>query len=232
MTIWSGWQLRQTLSMRTEDTWYSLTLTYHVPQTERLPIITGTSASQSTDHLGRFGQVIAEAPFPSPNYNHSSTPYTHLEDFSRETDYCHYLWGICFSIIRDDSIDIPNHFIRFFSYVEFYQKVFLGEISATKPSIPTSTPTMSQKDIITAILYEAVPIDPFLIVTPDETYMWIKSKPLDDWAINQLPRQLTPPPQYDIEDAVPTPCDCDVCTRSFNHYHFSYNLRRVETLGN
>ena len=22
--------------------------------------------------------------------------------------------------------------------------------------------------------------------TPDETYMWIKSEPLDDWAINQL----------------------------------------------
>ena len=128
--------------MRTEDTWYSLTLTYHMPQTERLQIITGTSAPQSTDHLGRFGQVIAEAPFPSPNYNHSSTPYAHLEDFSGETDYRHYLRGICFSIIRDDSIDIPNHFTRFFSYVEFYRKVFLGEISATKPLIPTPTPTV------------------------------------------------------------------------------------------
>ena len=31
--------------------------------------------------------------------------------------------------------------------------------------------------------------------TPDETYMRIKSEPLDDWAINQLPQQSTPPPQ-------------------------------------
>ena len=62
--------------------------------------------------------------------------------------------------------------------------------------------------------------------TPDKTYMRIKSEPLDDWAINQLPRQSTPPPQYDIEDAVPTPCDCDVCTCGFNHYGFSYDLRR------
>ena len=164
MTIWSSWQLRQTLNSRTEDTQYSLALTYHMHQTERLQIITRTSAPQSTDHLGRFGQVIMEAPFPSPNFNHSSTPYAHLEDFSGETDYRHFLQGIHFSIIRDDSIDIPNHFTRFFSYVEFYWKVFLGEISATKPLIPSPTPTMSQQDIITAIRYKAVPIDPFLIV--------------------------------------------------------------------
>ena len=56
--------------------------------------------------------------------------------------------------------------------------------------------------------------------TPDETYMRIKSEPLDDWAINQLPRQLTPLPQYDIEDAVQTPCDCIVCTHGFNRYGF------------
>ena len=68
------------------------------------------------------------------------------------------------SIKEDNSIDIPNHFTQFFSYIESYQKVFLGEISATKPSIPTPTPTMSQQDIIMAIRYEAVPIDPFLIV--------------------------------------------------------------------
>ena len=69
------------------------------------------------------------------------------------------------SIKEDDSI--PYHFTRFFSYVEFYRKkVFLSEISATKPSkpTPTITPTVSQQDIITAIHYEAVPIDPFLIV--------------------------------------------------------------------
>ena len=56
--------------------------------------------------------------------------------------------------------------------------------------------------------------------TPDETYTWIKSEPLDDWSINQLPRQSTPPPQYDIDDAVQTPCDCNVCTCSFNSYGF------------
>ena len=50
------------------------------------------------------------------------------------------------SIKEDDSIDIPNHFTQFFSYIEFYQKVFLGEISATKFSEPTPTnpPTVSQ----------------------------------------------------------------------------------------
>ena len=70
------------------------------------------------------------------------------------------------SIKEDNSIDIPNHFTQFFSYVKFYQKVFLGEISATKPfePTPTITPTVSQQDIITAIRYEAVLIDPFLIV--------------------------------------------------------------------
>ena len=56
--------------------------------------------------------------------------------------------------------------------------------------------------------------------TPDETYMQIKSEPLDDWAINQLPRQSTPPPQYNIDDAVATPCDCNVCTRGYNRYSF------------
>ena len=56
--------------------------------------------------------------------------------------------------------------------------------------------------------------------TPDETYMRIKSKLLDDWAINQLSQQSTPPPQYDIEDAVQTPCDCNICTHGFNRYSF------------
>ena len=34
--------------------------------------------------------------------------------------------------------------------------------------------------------------------TPDKTYEQIKSKPLDDWAINQLPQQLTPPPNMTL----------------------------------
>ena len=56
-----------------------------MPQTDRLQIITRTSAPQSVDHLGRYGNMIAEVPFPSPNYNHSSTPYTRPKDFSGVT---------------------------------------------------------------------------------------------------------------------------------------------------
>ena len=64
--------------------------------------------------------------------------------------------------------------------------------------------------------------------TPDKTYTRIKSEPLDDWAINQLLWQSTPPPQYDIEGAVATPCDCNVCTRGFNHYGFKAMNYEVE----
>ena len=135
-------------------------------QTERLQIITGTDAPQSTAHLGRYGGLIAMVPFPSPNLNHSTSPYARPSDFDDERDLRHHLASIRHSALKDDCIDIPNHFTRFFSYVKFYQKVFLGEISATKPSkpTPTITPTVSQQDIITAIHYKAVPIDPFLIV--------------------------------------------------------------------
>ena len=135
-------------------------------QSERLQIITGTDAPQSLDHLSGVGKLIASVPFPSPNHNHSKSAYAQPSDFRTSHDYRRWLADIKKSIKEDDSIDIPNHFIRFFSYVEFYQKVFIGEISATKPSepTPTITPTVSQQDIITAIRYEAVPIDPFLIV--------------------------------------------------------------------
>ena len=110
--------------------------------------------------------MIAMVPFPSPNPNHSTSPYARPSDFDDERDLRHYLVSIRHSALKDDCIDIPNHFIRFFSYVEFYQKVFTGEISATKPSEPTPTnaTTVSLQDQITAIRYEAVPIDPFLIV--------------------------------------------------------------------
>ena len=107
--------------------------------------------------------MITLVPFPSPNYNHSKSAYVQPSDFCTSRDYRQWLADVKKSIKEDDSIDIPNHFIRFFSYVEFYRKVFTGEISATKPSEPTPT-TVSQQDIITAIRYEAVPIDPFLIV--------------------------------------------------------------------
>ena len=135
-------------------------------QTERIQIITGTDAPQSTTHLGRYGGLIAMVPFPSPNPNHSTSPYARPSDFDDERDLRHYLASIRHSALKDDCINIPNHFIRFFSYVEFYQKVFTGEISATKPSeqTPTNAPTVSLQDQITAIRYEAVPIDPFLIV--------------------------------------------------------------------
>ena len=64
--------------------------------------------------------------------------------------------------------------------------------------------------------------------TPDETYMQVKSKPLDDWAINQLLWQLTPLLQYMIDDVVATPCDCNVCTCSFNRYSFKATDYQVE----
>ena len=135
-------------------------------QSERLQIITGTDAPQTLDHLSGVGKIIALVPFPSPNHNHSKSAYTRPSDFCTSPDYRRWLADVKKSIKEDDFIDIPNHFIRFFSYVEFYRKIFLGEISATKPSKPTPiiTPTVSQQDVITAIRYEAVPIDPFLIV--------------------------------------------------------------------
>ena len=134
-------------------------------QSEQLQIITGTDVPQSLDYLGGVGKLIALVPFPSPNYNQSKSAYARPSDFRTSREYRSWVSNVKKSI-KEDSIDIPNHFIRFFSYIEFYRKVFLGEISATKPSEPTPTivPTVSQQDIITAICYKAVPIDPFLIV--------------------------------------------------------------------
>ena len=135
-------------------------------QSEQLQIITGTDVPQSLAHLSRQGKLIALVPFPSPNYNHSTSAYTRPSDFCDSWHYQAWINTVKKSIKEDNSIEIPNHFTQFFSYIEFYWKVFLGEISATKPSEPTPTiaPTVSQQDIITAICYEAVPIDPFVIV--------------------------------------------------------------------
>ena len=91
-----------------------------MPQTERLQIITGISAPQSTAHLGRYSNLIAEVPFPLKIYNHSTSPYAHPEDFVSTTDYNVYLMNIHLSIRADDSINIPEHFTKFFSYIEFY----------------------------------------------------------------------------------------------------------------
>ena len=115
-------------------------------QSEELQIITGTDAPQSLAHLRGLGNLISNVPFPSPSYNHSTSPYARPSDFKSDQHYWDWIKAMKKSIIEDDSIDIPNHFTQFFSYIEFYQKVFLGEISATKPSEPTPTnpPTVSQ----------------------------------------------------------------------------------------
>ena len=44
-------------------------------QSERLQIITGTDAPQTLAHLGGQGKLITLVPFPSPNQNHSTSPY-------------------------------------------------------------------------------------------------------------------------------------------------------------
>ena len=56
--------------------------------------------------------------------------------------------------------------------------------------------------------------------TPDETYERIKTEPIDDWVIHQTPQPETPLPQWAIDDAVPTPCNCGSCLRAYNHYGF------------
>ena len=104
-----------------------LTLAYHMSQSERLQIITGTDAPQSLAHLGGQGNLIAQVPFPSPNYNHSTSPYTRPSDFKDNRDYWSWIKAMKKSIKEDNSINIPNHFTQFFSYIESYRKVFLGE---------------------------------------------------------------------------------------------------------
>ena len=56
--------------------------------------------------------------------------------------------------------------------------------------------------------------------TPDDTYERIKTEPIEDWQIHPTPEPSTPPPQWAIEDAIPTPCDCGPCLRSYNRYGF------------
>ena len=88
--------------MRTENTWYSLTLTYHMPQTERIQIITGTSEPESDAHLGRLSYFISEFPFPSQNVNHSPSPYARPSDFKNRWDYEDFLRSTWRSI-KDDT---------------------------------------------------------------------------------------------------------------------------------
>ena len=56
--------------------------------------------------------------------------------------------------------------------------------------------------------------------TPDDTYEQIKTEPIDNWVIHQTPQPETPPLQEDIDDTVPTPCNCGPCLRAYNHYGF------------
>ena len=48
----------------------------------------------------------------------------------------------------------------------------------------------------------------------------IKTEPIDDWVIHHTPEPSTPPPQWAIEDAIPTPCNCGPCLRAINCYGF------------
>ena len=56
--------------------------------------------------------------------------------------------------------------------------------------------------------------------TPDDTYERIKMEPIEDWQIHHMPEPQTPPPQWAIDDAVATPCNCGPCLRAYNHYGF------------
>ena len=56
--------------------------------------------------------------------------------------------------------------------------------------------------------------------TPDDTYERIKMEPIEDWQIHHTPEPSTPPPQWAIDDAVPTPCNCGPCLCSYNQYGF------------
>ena len=79
-------------------------------QSEQLQIITGTDAPQSLAHLSGQGKLITVVPFPSPNYNHSTSAYTQTSDFRDSQHYRAWINTVKKSIKEDDSIDIPNHF--------------------------------------------------------------------------------------------------------------------------
>ena len=56
--------------------------------------------------------------------------------------------------------------------------------------------------------------------SPVDTYEQIKTEPIDDWVIHETPQPQTPPPQYELDDTVPTPCNCGPCLWAYNHYGF------------
>ena len=51
--------------------------------------------------------------------------------------------------------------------------------------------------------------------SPVDTYERIKMERIDNWVIHE-----TPQPQYELDDAVPPPCNCGPCLRAYNHYGF------------
>ena len=55
-----------------------------------------------------------------------------------------------------------------------------------------------------------------------KVYNRIKSEPIDDKAIHLMPWPSTPPPQWDLDEQFPTPCDCGPCICSVNKYGFYY----------
>ena len=56
--------------------------------------------------------------------------------------------------------------------------------------------------------------------TPDDTYERIKMEPIDNWVIHETPQPQTLLPQEDLDDAVPTPCNCGPCILAYNHYGY------------
>ena len=56
--------------------------------------------------------------------------------------------------------------------------------------------------------------------SPVDTYEQVKMEPIDDLVIHETPQPQTPPPQYELDDAVPTPCNCGLCLWAYNHYGF------------
>lgn len=55
-----------------------------------------------------------------------------------------------------------------------------------------------------------------------EAYDRIKSKLIDDEVIHLTPWPSILPPQWNLDEQFPTPCDCRPCIHSVNKYGFYY----------
>ena len=56
--------------------------------------------------------------------------------------------------------------------------------------------------------------------SPVDMYEQIKTEPIDNWVIHETPQPQTPPPQYELDNAISTPCGCAPCLQAYNHYGF------------